>query len=452
VLIERLVGGTGLRMNAWQSGPMTGKGEGGRSSALLFVAVLLVGVNLRGALAAVSPVLPDMRADLALSPSLVSLVTTLPVLCFAVAAPAAAWFGQRAGARPAILSALLLLAVATAARVLGGSAVLLVGTVAIGLAMTVGNVLLPPVVKGEFGAGAGRVTGLYTASLAAGAALTAGLTAPIAEVWGWRGGLAGWALLAPVGAVVWQVAAGRAGLARHESVASTPVGEQQPAAGTSVWRHRVAWAVGLLLALQTMLYYAVTTWLPTVLVDRLHASLPTGAAAASLFQLVGILGALLVPVLLHRWRGQVGLGIVVGAGWVVLFTGLLAWPAGWGLWVTVGGLAQGAGVALSFTVIVLRAHDEGAARQISGMAQFVGYGIGATGPLLVGGLYGATGGWVLPLATMAGLGVAYSGVAAVAGRPITIGEPPVVMVDGSVAARPTPAGDVVREMRSRRPG
>lgn len=431
---------------------MDGRGEGRRASALLLAAVLLIGVNLRGALAAVSPVLPQMRADLGLSPSLVSLVTTLPVLCFAAAAPAAAWFGQRTGARPAILSALVLLAVATAARVLGGSAVLLAGTVAIGLAMTVGNVLLPPAVKGQFGAGAGRVTGLYTAALAAGAALTAALTAPIAERWGWRVGLAGWAVLALVAAVVWRIAAGRARPARPAPVApASPVAEAEPVAGPSVWRHPVAWAVGLLLALQTMLYYAVTTWLPTVLVDRLHASVATGAAAASLFQLVGIVGALLVPALIGRWRGQVGLGLVVGAAWVVLFTGLLAWPAGWGLWVTVGGLAQGAGVALSFTVIVLRAHDEGAARQISGMAQLVGYGIGATGPLLAGGLYGATGSWGVPLATLAGIGACYAGVAAAAGRPVTLGGPSVAVDDGSVPVGPAPDGAVVRGAREPRP-
>jgi len=403
---------------------VNGPGEERRSSALLLAAVLLVGVNLRGALAAVSPVLPEMRGDLHLSPSLISLVTTLPVLCFAAAAPVAAWFGQRTGARPAIFSALLLLAVATAGRVLGGSAVLLAGTVAIGLAMTIGNVLLPSVVKREFGAGAGRVTGLYTAALAAGAALTAALTAPIAQRWGWRVGLAGWALLALIGAALWWVAQNRPGARPGQLSGTAAAADPEPAPGPSVWRHPVAWAVGLLLALQTLLYYAVTTWLPTVLVDRLHVSVSTGAAAASLYQLVGILGALLVPALIGRSRGQVGLGLVIGAGWTVLFLGLLAWPGGWPLWVAVGGLAQGAGVALSYIVIVLRAHDEGAARRLSGMAQLVGYGLGATGPLLAGWLYGATGGWIAPLAVLGGLGVCWAGIAAVAGRPITLGGPP----------------------------
>jgi CP family cyanate transporter-like MFS transporter len=192
-----------------------------------------------------------------------------------------------------------------------------------------------------------------------------------------------------------------------------------------------------------MLYYAVTTWLPSVLGERVHAGVATGAAAASLFQLVGIAGALLVPAVVGRRRGQVGLGLVVGAGWVVLFAGLLAWPAGWGLWVTVGGLAQGAGVALAFTVAVLRAADETAARRISGMSQLVGYGIGATGPLLTGGLYGATRGWVVPLAALAALGVCYAAIAAVAGRPVTVGGAPVAG-DGGQAVPVNPGGSAAR--------
>jgi hypothetical protein len=78
---------------------------------------------------------------------------------------------------------------------------------------------------------------------------------------------------------------------------------------------------------------------------------------------------------------------------------------------------------------VLRAHDEAAARRLSGMSQLVGYGIGATGPLLAGGLYGATGGWVVPLATLAGLGLCWAAVAAVAGRPVTLGGPPAARAD-----------------------
>ncbi|GAB3347696.1 MFS transporter [Modestobacter lapidis] len=389
------------------------------STALLFAAVLLVGLNLRGALAAVSPVLAELRADLGLSPSLAGLVTTVPVFCFAGAAPAAAWWGRRIGAARALLWALLLLAAATVLRVAGGAAVLLIGTVAIGLAMTVGNVLLPAVVKRGFGAGAGQVMGLYTVALAAGAATTAGLTAPVAAATSWRVGLSGWAVLALVAAVVWWLATRR----RSETALPTVSGADVagPGGTATPWRHPVAWAVALVLGLQTFLYYAMTTWLPTVLTEQLATGLGTGAAAATLFQLMGIPGALLVPLLIGRRAGQGWLGLAVAAGWVVLATGLLAWPAGWGLWVTLGGLAQGAGVSLAFTLMVVRAGTDAVARDLSGMSQLVGYGLGAGGPLLVGSLYGAAGGWTAPLLLMAAVGVAYGAFALVAGRAVVIG-------------------------------
>ncbi len=391
-------------------------------TALLFTAVLLVGVNLRGALSAVSPVLTELRADLGLSAPVAGLVTTLPVLCFAAAAPAAAWWGRRVGSARALLQALLLLAVATALRVTGGAAVLLAGTVGIGLAMTVGNVLLPAVVKRNFGARAGQVTGLYTVALTAGAAATAALTAPIAAVTSWRVGLSGWAVLAVLAAAVWELATGR----RRGGTAAAP-GPAAPVRadrGTTPWRHPVAWAVALVLALQTFLYYAVTTWLPTVLTERLHTGVGTGATAASLFQLMGIPGALLVPILIGRRPGQGWLGLAIATGWVTLAAGLLSWPAGWGLWVTIGGLAQGAGVALAFTLMVVRAGNDAVARDLSGMSQLVGYALGAGGPLLIGALYGVSGGWAVPLLAMAVLGVAYGAVALVAGRAMVIGPEP----------------------------
>jgi CP family cyanate transporter-like MFS transporter len=55
------------------------------------------------------------------------------------------------------------------------------------------------------------------------------------------------------------------------------------------------------------------------------------------------------------------------------------------------------------------------------MSQLVGYGVGAGGPLLVGALYAASGGWVAPLLGMAAVGVAYGALALVAGRAVVIG-------------------------------
>ncbi|WP_448628241.1 MFS transporter [Geodermatophilus sp. URMC 64] len=383
-------------------------------SRLLLAAVLLAGFNLRGAIAAVGPVLPEIRADLGLSPTVAGLLTTLPVLCFAALAPAAAGLGRRLGAERAMLAGLVLLTAAIAVRVLDGAAVLLAGTVLIGAAMTVGNVLLPPVVKGEFGPRAGTVTGLYTTMLAAGAAATAALTAPVSALWGWRAGLACWAVLALLAAVVWARAT-RPG---------SPDAPAPPEAGHGlrVWRSPLAWAVSVLLAVQSALYYAVTAWLPSLLLDEV-GGVDAGVAAATTFQLVGIAGTLVVPLVVRRWAGQRVLGVAVAAAWAVLVAGLLAAPAAWPVWAAVGGLAQGAGVALAYTLIVLRSADEDQARRLSGMAQVVGFTGGAAGPLAVGALFAVSAGWVLPLMLLLTLTAGYAAVALVAGRSGTLAEP-----------------------------
>ncbi|MGY1641954.1 MFS transporter [Geodermatophilus sp. SYSU D00703] len=391
-----------------------------RGGGLLLAAVLLAALNMRGAIAAVSPVLPEMRADLGLSPTLAGLVTTLPVLCFAVLAPPAAWLGRRIGSEAAVCAGLLAIAAGTVLRAVDGAPLLLLGTSIVGAGMTLGNVLLPAVTKREFAERAGTVTGLYTAALCAGAALTAALTAPLGGLTGWRTALAAWAVLALAAAVLWLVAT--RGRGSGPGAAAAP--ETAPAAPAApVWRSPVAWAVATVLALQSVLYYAITAWLPTLLLDELGQGLRPGAVAASLFQVLGIPGSLLVPAVLARRpraRGQSGLGVVVAASWGVLVLGLWLAPGLWVAWAVLGGLSQGAGIAFAFTVLVLRAADDAAARRLSGMAQLVGYAVGATGPLVVGAVYAATGGWSAPLGLLLGVTAVLMGAAALAGRPRTL--------------------------------
>ena len=382
--------------------------------------MLLVALTLRGAVAAVSPVLPQLRGDLGMSATAAGLLTTLPVLCYALAAPPAALLGRRLGAGRAVLASLLVLAAATVARVAGPAWVLLAGTLVVGMAMTVGNVLVPAVLKRDFPAHAHGVTGLYTAALVGGAALTAALTAPLADaVGGWRAALALWAALAVVAMVAWHV-----GVVRHEDG-----GGGLPDAGghgRAVARSPVAWAVAVLLAGQSFLYFSVTAWLPTMLVQRTGVSLHTAGVAMSVFQVLGVLGTLVVPLVVGRRPGQSALGAAVALGWAVTVVGLLLAPGAWAVWAVTGGLAQGAGLALTMTLVVLRSATSDVARDVSAMVQLVGYAVGATGAVVVGLLLEVTGGWTAPLLVL----LAAAGVTAVGGiaggRPTLVqpAEPP----------------------------
>jgi CP family cyanate transporter-like MFS transporter len=237
-------------------------------------------------------------------------------------------------------------------------------------------------------------------------------------VWDWRIALAGWALLAFVAALVWYRATRGRRLPAQSQVEPT-----RPAV-RGLWRNGVAWGITTLMGAQAAAYFAMTAWLPTLLVDEAAVDLGTAGVGQALFQVMGIAGTLLVSVLIRVRSSQVWLAATIALGWAVMPAGLLVWPAGWPLLTLVGGTAQGAGIALALTLVVLRAYDSSVTNGLSAMMQLVGYLIGAGGPVAVGVLYELTGSWVVPMTVVIGLAgsMALSGM--VAGRPVTVGAPP----------------------------
>jgi CP family cyanate transporter-like MFS transporter len=407
------------------------RGGPGRTVALL-AAIVLVALNLRGILSATAPVLPQVRDDLGLTEVQAGLLTTLPVLCFALFAPPAAALVRRLGVHHAMLLALAGIAVTTALRPLGGTTVLLLGTLLAGVCLTIGNVVVPVTIKRDLPARVGLATGLFTAGMCLGAAATAGLTEPLSGWVGWRGALALWAPLALLAVLVWHPAT-RGREPAVGTVTDAPTLLVVPARA-GVWRQRRAWAVSAFLAVQSCAYMSLTAWLPTLLVDTAGVSLKTGGVAMSVFQLLGISGTLLVPVLVGRFRDQVPVALGVSMIWGTTLAGLLLLPSLWPLWILVGGLSHGSGISLSLSLVPLRAADADVAASLSGMVQFVGYGVGAMAPVIVGAVYGATGSWTVPLSLLlvAILGMAAAG--AVAGRDVPI------TVSGYA---PLPRGDAV---------
>jgi CP family cyanate transporter-like MFS transporter len=383
----------------------------------LLVAVVLLALNLRGPLAAVSPMLPELRSQLGLGGQTAGLLTTLPVLCFAAAAPLAAWLGRRIGLDRALLAGVVGIAAATALRSAGGVAVLFVGTVLLGLAVTVGNVLIPAVVKQRFPGRVGTVTGIYTAALIGGAAITAAASVPLAGVVGWRLGLAVWALLAAAAACVW-IAAGRS----HDTAAADSVPGAAPG---PVWRHRTAWAIAVFFGTQSMIYFAMTAWLPSLLIDTAGLGRRAAGVGLSVFQLAGIAGTLLAPPLATRMRGQRALTVGLAVLAALSLAGLLEAPWTWPLWAAAGGLAVGAALATATTLIVLRTRHAATTRRLSAMAQTVAYAIAASGPVVVGGLYGATGSWAAPLIVLIAVAGVMATAGTVSGRQILIDDEPV---------------------------
>src|SRR5207237_3158444 len=206
--------------------------------ALLVASILLVGVNLRPAVAGLSPILADLRASLGASAAFVSLLTSIPVLCFGAFAPLAPPLRARLGEERAVAAGLAVLLGGLLLRAAWPRSWLLAGTLLAGGGIAIVNVLLPSLVKRRLPGRVGPTMSLYTMTLSLGAALAGGLTVPAYEAAGrsLRIALAVWALPVVAALVLW--------LPQLGVPADRPgPPEERAGRGGLVWRSGLAWQV-----------------------------------------------------------------------------------------------------------------------------------------------------------------------------------------------------------------
>ena len=364
-------------------------------SVLLVLGIVLLAANLRPALTGVAPLIGQIRADSGISNAVAGLLTTLPLLAFGLLSPIAPRVARRFGMEQVLLACLLVLAAGILLRWAGAVAALFLGTMILGAAIAVANVLLPSLVKREFPEHAGLMTSVYTTSLGISAAFAAGVSVPLAQLTdtGWRGALAVWAVPALFACVAWLPQLGRTDLPAEPSPRSSP-------GVRDLWRSPLAWQVTLFMGLQSLAYYVTLTWLPEILqsegMDAARAGWMLG-----LSQAVAIVTMFLAPMIAGMRPSQrIVVVVAVGTSGVGVLGLLVAGSTASTLWVVLLGLGQGASFSLALTFFALRSPDPGHAAALSGMAQSVGYLLAAGGPVLFGVLRDVTGEWKVPLALL----------------------------------------------------
>ncbi|MBX7557354.1 MFS transporter, partial [Streptomyces sp. tea 10] len=166
--------------------------------------IILVALSLRGPIIAPTPVITNIQADIGLSLVAAGLLTGLPVFLFAVVTPAASTVIRRAGPEAAVLLCLIGVLMGTIIRSLGSTPLLLVGTVVIGASITIGNIVIPVIIRRDVPwRQVSVVTAAYSVALNVGSMITALGTAPLAAALGWRWALTAWGVLALAGIGYW---------------------------------------------------------------------------------------------------------------------------------------------------------------------------------------------------------------------------------------------------------
>lgn len=379
-------------------------------SAYLAVGLLLIAFNLRIGVASVGPVLSSIESGLDISPSMASLLTTIPVFAFGAFAFLTPALTRRIGLHRLLGASMALVAIGIGLRLIASPIALFGGTVLVGAAIAVANVCLPAAIKQDFGHRVGLMMGLYSTSLFIGAAVASGLTVPLASAFAgsWREALGFWLVPAVVAFAVWiphtLINPKRVPVARGEADtdadadADAIIEPRDEPRFARLFRDPVAWAVTGFMGLQSLSYYAALTWIPSILYDA-GTTVHDAGLLLAYSSLPGIVAALTVPLAISRMRPH-WLPVALSAALcAAAFAGLIVAPSGgfaW-IWMTALGLGQGAAISLSLTYIVLRSPDAQHTAHVSTMAQGVGYLVAGFGPLALGALHSLTDSWAIPI-------------------------------------------------------
>ncbi|GAA4384173.1 MFS transporter [Tsukamurella soli] len=363
---------------------------------LVIAGILLVAANLRAGITVVGPLLGEVKTDLHLPSTAVSALIGLPLLCFAVCSPVVPYIAARWGMERALGASLALLAAAIVLRSVPWGPALWIGTAGLGIAIATMNVLLPALLKRDLPHEATRLTGVYSAVQSATAAAASAVAVPLAGVTdhGWRLAFGVWAGLALIalGGFLPQL---RTRATSRQDVAAAP--QSHPAGQSSPWRSALGWQVTVFMGSQSLFYYTVLTWWPTI--EEAHG---TSAARAGLhqgiMQVFSIGGSLLATALLHRLPKDQRPAILLLVPMVaVAVVGQLTLPGAALAWNALLGTAIGGIIVIALALFTLRTGHHGSAAALSGMAQSVGYLLAAAGPTLIGALHDAAATWTVPL-------------------------------------------------------
>jgi MFS transporter, CP family, cyanate transporter len=387
--------------------------------ALLLTGILALAVNLRAMIASLPPVFPELESALHISAGDLAVLATVPVLCFAAFSGAGAPLSRRFGEERVLGTALALIAAGLVLRGLAPSGLLFPGTIIAGAGVALMNVLLPSLVKRRAPDRAGLLIGLYLLALSGGAIVASLAAVPVFTAAG--GGLAGarlslglWAIPAVIAAIIWLPQLRYRTLPEAAERAGRQVG------ALAMRRHALAWQITLFMGLQSLSYYAALSWFPTMFRDR-GASAAYAGTLLALMNLGNAVTALAIPVLAQRAADQRRL-----AAWAV--TAIAAGLAGAGFgpyglaagFMVLLGLGQGASLGLGIFYTMARAPDPVVAASLSAFAQGAGYLIASAGPLLIGFVHTATGGWTVPVALLLGIAVLQLITGWLAGRDRTV--------------------------------
>jgi CP family cyanate transporter-like MFS transporter len=372
------------------------------------LAILLVALNLRGAITCVGPLLKDIQAHFGLNGTEAGLLTSLPLFAFGFLSPYAAPLARRVGIEQSVFLSMLLLVAGMGLRCIDGTAWLYAGTALIGCGIAFNNVLLPGLLRRDFPSQLALVTALFTMVMVTFGGLGSGIAIPMADLGGWRISLLSWVLPAVLALAIW-IPQLRAHSAPAKATPHAPL-----------WNRALAWQVSLFMACQSTAFYVMVAWFPSMMRDLAGISAARSGVILFIYQIFVLASVMIAPVFIHRMRDQRAIGAGFSSLILLGYLGLYFDAAHALPWMIVMGLGSGGALVLAITLFSLRVETATQSVALSGMAQAVGYLVAAVTPIFIGYIHDLTQRWTVALLLMICLAMLQVVTGYLAGRPLTI--------------------------------
>ncbi|QYA33837.1 MFS transporter [Macrococcus psychrotolerans] len=351
---------------------------------LLLVAVLLLSANLRAPLTSVGVLLPAINDDLQLSAFATSIIAILPLLAFSFASLFAAPVSTKIGLNRTIVYALIVITVGIILRSLGSSTLLFTGILLIGIGIAFGNVLAPVFIKASFPLQVGLVTALYTVSMNIFGALSSAVSAPIAKATNYNISLAMIGIVTIITLIFWII------VLQKDKEVEAP----QPVAVTSsIWRSPLAWQITLFMGGQSVIFYSLINFLPIILKEQ-HIPVEVTGGYLTVLQIAIIIFTFIIPMIAANMAHQVYLGCINGLLFIAGIAGMIYGDVKYMLvYILFIGVALGISFGLVNLFFSLKTEYTHTAKQLSGMAQAIGYLFAALSVLIFGVIHDYTHNW-----------------------------------------------------------
>ncbi|HHQ3731328.1 TPA: CynX/NimT family MFS transporter [Streptococcus pneumoniae] len=366
-----------------------------KKQSLFFVpGIILIGVSLRTPFTVLPIILGNISQGLEVEVSSLGVLTSLPLLMFTLFSPFSTQLAQKIGLEHLFTYSLFFLTIGSLIRLIN-LPLLYLGTLMVGASVAVINVLLPSLIQANQPKKIGFLTTLYVTSMGIATALASYLAAPITQASSWKGLILLLTLLCLATFLVW--------LPNHRyNHRLAPQTKQK--SQIKVMRNKQVWAIIIFSGFQSLIFYTVMTWLPTM---SIHAGLSSHEAGllTSILSLISIPFSMTIPSLttsLSTRNRQLMLTLVSLAG--VVGISMLFFPINnFIYWLAIHLLIGTATSALFPYLMVnfsLKTSAPEKTAQLSGLSQTGGYILAAFGPTLFGYSFDLFHSWVPSVAAL----------------------------------------------------